>query len=145
MKNVKWFIMLLLYCAAFVIAEECIKPPSIDPADVPFAYDPNTAPARVISWFEISATYETTREVKACDEDGDPMTITPVIMPIGMTFDPNSNYFNWTPETPQIGIHYVVFKVTDIPPTGTDPNSDEAAAVVNVTPRRNTPPCLLPF
>ena len=138
-------IMLLLCCAAFVIAEECIKAPNIYPADVPFTYDPNTAPERVIHWLEISATSEISLEVKACDPDGDPYVITPVIMPDGMTFDPNTNYFHWTPETPQIGTHWIVFRVIDIPPFGSEPKGDIGATIINVTPRLNNPPCLLPF
>lgn len=144
MKNVKWLIVLLLCYAVFVIAE-CIKAPGINPADTPFAYDPNSAPARVIGWLEISAFSETGSEVRACDPDGDPMIITPVVMPHGMIFDPNTNWWHWTPQAGQIGTHWLVFKVTDTPPIGSEVLSDEAATIINVTPRLNNPPCLLPF
>ena len=136
----------LLCLVGFAVAQVCTSPPTLTPADVPFEYDPNDAPARFISWMQIDAGSEYGSEIRACDPDGDPFIIEPVSMPEGMTWDSITNWWHWTATNQQLGNHWLVFKVTDVPPVG-DVNSlsDTAAYLVNVRRVTNEPPVLLPF
>ena len=133
---------LICMLATYVIAE-CISPPDV--TGVPFAYDPNDAPERVVGWREATVLSELCFTVPTCDPDGDPVFVIPTYMPLGMTFDPNTNQCRWTPQASQIGVNWVAFEAIDEPPPGTPSLSDYAAMVINVEPRENAAPVLLPF
>lgn len=143
-KNIIILLIISLVGTAYVVAE-CIKPPDV--SDVPFAYNPEDAPARLIegNWREIPALIEFSFEVPTCDPDGDPVSVSPFYMPIGMTFDPDTSRCYWTPQATQLGINWAAFEAIDEPPAGSTALSDYASMVINVTPRDNTPPVILPF
>ena len=84
---------------------------------------------------------EYTHPVTACDPQDYPMHITSLLMPAGMVFDAN-NTMNWTPTVEQLGPHYTVFNVTNIPTDFKDPNSNVACYIFNVERRASQAPVL---
>ena len=131
----KLIAVLVLLVAAITWAVVCPEPQTIDIPD---------APAKVLSHITIEADKgEYGFQVKACDPDGDPVTVTALQLPDGMTLDVNDTLL-WEPTNEQIGDHWVVFQATDSPPDGNS-LSDTAAYLITVQRVTNNPPVLLPF
>ncbi len=125
----------------FVVAG-CNSPPTLDPNDVPFDYEPNDAPERLIAWAEILVLQEYTFEAFTCDPETDPVFTFPTYQPYGMVWDMNTGIYTWTPQPSQIGVHWVAIEATDEPPEGSTPKSDYVSMVINVVPRPNEKPVI---
>jgi RHS repeat-associated protein len=52
-------------------------------------------------------------QLTAADENGDTFTLSMDAGPTGMVFDDQAGIVSWTPAETQIGVHYVVVRVTD--------------------------------
>jgi hypothetical protein len=79
--------------------------------------------------------------VTATDPDGDNLTYSADILPLGASFDPATRMFSWTPDSGQMGNYTdVLFTVTD---DGTPPVSDSETITITVG-QVNRPPVLDP-
>jgi hypothetical protein len=68
--------------------------------------------------------------ISASDPDaGDILTYSAENLPIGASFDPDSQIFSWMPALGDIGDHQVTFRVTD---DGTPPRSDSEEVTISV-------------
>lgn len=134
------FIVFFAGAITFLVAE--VQGTTIQPEEVPFEFDPNLIPdgARLIGWHEMKALtlYQVTPEY--VDDDGDPCILTAVQLPEGMAVSSFSDLvWTWIPEKTQVGIHFIVFQVEDMPPEDEDSLSDKACYVVKVNRGNNAP------
>ncbi len=139
----KQLIIVVLITCGIAIAQVCTRPATLEPSDVPFVFDANVG--RAISWMEIQPGGKYGSEIRVCDPNGDPVVIEPISMPVGMTWDANSNWWHWRPKHSQIGVHYLVMRATDQPPSPAVPDFDEAVYLLHVKRTGNKGPFLLPF
>lgn len=84
--------------------------------------------------------------ISATDFDKkDKLTYSATNLPTGATFNPNSQKFDWTPTSSDVGTHLnIIFSVTD----GTDTDSETISITVSsstITPPTNNPPVLDPI
>jgi hypothetical protein len=89
---------------------------------------PQTVQAKVALSFPVSAS----------DPQGDPVTLSAVLLPPGATFA--NDRFDWTPSEEQVGTYDVLFIATDYHGA-----ADSELVTITVTPYYNLPPVLAPI
>jgi len=84
-------------------------------------------------------------DVNAYDPDGEPMILSLASGPEGLIAINNTDgmSIHWQPSITQLGIHYVIIRVTDVPPEGSigGVGSDEAVIAIKVV-HTNRPPII---
>ena len=149
MKKTIVVIVMLMVCVIvrarpFLVASPCPTVKVIEPNEVPFGFDANAAPSRLIDWGQIEAGVMRTVEVTACSPKDYECEITVALAPAGLIWDGNDCTWSWQPTNAQVGQHFLSLTVTDKPPAG-NPLSETACIVINVTRPANEKPVLLPF
>lgn len=131
-----------------ILVAQTIRPPALDPNDVPFAYDPNLCFSEPLAWVQVAPGSLCTGDLHATDDDGDDVFFTLLSGPSGVSIqrgasipdanDPNAmvHYMTWSwPVPAAVGVYYLNFQAMDI--MG---GTDERTVLVNV--RTNVPPVL---
>jgi len=125
-----------------------IRPPALDPNDVPFPYDPNKCLSEPLDWLQVAPGSICVGDLHATDDDGDDVFFALLSGPAGVSIqkgisipdanDPNAmvHYMTWSWSVPAaVGVYYLNFQAMDI--MG---GTDERTILVNV--RTNVPPVL---
>lgn len=120
--------ILLLVLLSTIIYAECVKLPALDLNTVPFKYDITKAP---IKWYQCKQGDTFTFTIGWCDPDGDPVTVKPITVPAGTTFNSTTGVVIFKPTT--AGVYYFTFEATDAPPSPEASLSTRETWVINVT------------
>ena len=134
-----------------VLVAQTIRPPALDPSDVPFPYDPNLCLSEPLEWGQARPGNIYVGDLHATDDDGDDVFFTLLSGPPGVTIQtgisvPDANdlnwpdamvhYMTWSWQVPEaIGVYYFNFQAID--EMG---GTDERTIIINV--RTNVPPVL---
>jgi hypothetical protein len=128
-----------------------VRPPALQPGDIPFTYDPNKVTCEILRVFEFEPdpNFIFLMPMKCYDEDGENVVLTcndpNVWIPTpSMVVDPNGTSISrWVCDVRPGGVErvlYLEFTVTDIPShVGDNPMLDKRMILINVKKKRRAP------
>ena len=135
MKKLLFVLLLVLFVvgmcsAAATSGDQTTWGQELDPAEVPFSYDPNLAPSKIIAWFECEVGELLDVAFGAHSPKGFPIELSLVDPPAGMVTDSYNlvemfypglamfenyivNSLAWRPDVSQVGVHFVEICVSE--------------------------------
>jgi hypothetical protein len=113
-------LIILLFCSVLALGGNVCPPTTIlDSSKIDFPYDPNKISYKLMCAIKTQIGGQISLPVRACDPDGDSLVYGIQAGPLGMIIRPvdvNEVRIEWTAN--EIGIHYIVVSVHDVPPGG---------------------------
>ena len=121
MRNRIIIFLVIILVIGFLLHAATVRPPVLDPNDVPFAYDPNKCLSEPLEWIQVAPGSLCTGDLHATDDDGDDVFFALLSGPSGVLItkgisipdanDPNAmvHYMTWSWPVPMaMAVEYII-------------------------------------